>query len=86
MLEDAVMKSQPNMRIDFGILDDVDHGKKHVFCCWKKEKTSRLSNVWPRVLREREKERKKEKKFIQLDLMKKSGKKINTSLNLISKK
>jgi hypothetical protein len=34
MLEDAVMKTQPTMRIDFGPLDEADDGKKlKVFCC-----------------------------------------------------
>ena len=32
MLEDAVTKSQPTMRVDFGRLDQVDNGKKGVCC------------------------------------------------------
>jgi hypothetical protein len=33
LLEDAVVKSQPNMRIDFGLIDEIDSGKKRVCCC-----------------------------------------------------
>ena len=32
MLEDAVSKNQPSMRVDFGRLDEVDNGKKGVCC------------------------------------------------------
>jgi hypothetical protein len=33
MLEDAVTKTQPTMRVDFGPIDDIDLAKKRVFCC-----------------------------------------------------
>ena len=33
MLEDAVTKTQPTMKIDFGPIDVADAAKKRAFCC-----------------------------------------------------